>query len=72
MLPKKHKLTNVAFQSHKGKLTRTSEKASDDQLFWDEVFEESYLTDLEMASDADLKNGIEVEPVVDNLFKFGN
>jgi hypothetical protein len=40
---------------------------------WDEVvFEDSYLADFEMASDADLENGIEVEPVVDNLFAFGN
>jgi hypothetical protein len=39
---------------------------------WDEVFEDSYLTDLKMASDADLNNQIEVEPVVENSFAFGN
>ena len=72
MWPKKHKLTKVAIRSHKGKPTKSSEKALDDQLSWDEVFEDSYLTDFEMASNADLKNGIEVEPVVENLFAFGN
>ena len=72
MLLKKRKLTNVVFQSHKGKPARSSNKALDNQLSWDEVFEDSYLTNFEMASDADLENGIEVEPVVDNLFAFGN
>jgi hypothetical protein len=72
MLLKKRKLTNVVFQSHKGKPARSSNKALDNQLSWDEVFEDSYLTNFEMASDADLENGIEVEPVVENLFTFGN
>ena len=46
--------------------------ASDDQLSWDEDFEDSYLAEFEMASDADLKNGTEVEPRVVNPFAFGN
>jgi hypothetical protein len=70
--PKKHKLTNVVVQSHKGNPTKSSEKASDDQLSWDEVFKDSYLADFEMASDADLENGIEVEAGVENPFAFGN
>ena len=70
--PKKRKLAKVAIQSHKGNPARSSEKASDDQLFWDQVFEDSYLTDFEMASDADFENGTKVEPGVENLFMFGN
>ena len=72
MSPKKHKLTKVAIQSHKGNPDKSSEKASDNQLSWDEVFKDSYLTDIKMASVASLKNGIEVEPRVENLFAFGN
>jgi hypothetical protein len=67
MSPKKRKLTKVAIQSHKGNPTKSSKKALDDQLFWDEVFEDSYLADFEMASDADLETGTEVEPRVENL-----
>ncbi len=70
--PKKCKLTKVVVQSHKGNPAKSSEKASDDQLSWDEVFEDSYLTDFEMASDADLGNGIEVEAGAENPFAFGN
>jgi hypothetical protein len=44
----------------------------DNQLSWDEVFEDSYLAEFEMASDADLENGIEVEAGVENPFAFGN
>ncbi len=44
----------------------------DDQLSWDEVFKNSYLADFEMACVADLENGIEVEPRVENPFPFGN
>ena len=69
--PKKRKLAKVAVQSHKGNPTKSSEKASDNQLSWDEVFEDSYLAELEMASDADPKNGIEVEAGVENPFAFG-
>ena len=72
MWPKERKLTKVAIRSHKSKPARSSKKALDNQLSWDEVFEDSYLADLKMASNADLKNGIEVEPVVENLFAFGN
>ncbi len=72
MSPKKRKLTKVAIQSHKGNPAKSSEKASDNQLSWDEVFEDSYLSDFEMASNADLENGIEVEPRVENPFAFGN
>ncbi len=72
MSPEKRKLAKVAIQSHKGNLAKSSKKASNDQLSWDEVFEDSYLADFEMASDADLKNGTEVEPRVENLFTFGN
>ena len=70
--PKKRKLTKVVVQSHKGNPTKSSKKASDGQLSWDEVFEDSYLADFEMASDADLENGIEVEAGVENPFAFGN
>ncbi len=69
--PKKRKLTKVVVQSHKGNPTKSSKKASVDQLFWDEVFEDSYLAEIEMASDADLENGIEVEAGVENPFAFG-
>jgi hypothetical protein len=69
--PKKRKLTKVAVQSHKGNPTKSSTKALDDQLSWDEVFEDSYLAEFEMASDADLNNGIEVEAGVANPFVFG-
>ena len=69
---KKRKLTKVAIQSHNGNLTKSSQKASDDQLSWDEVFEDSYVADIKMASVADTENGIEVEPVVENPFAFGN
>jgi hypothetical protein len=72
MSPKKRKLTKVAIQSHKGNPTKSSEKASGNQLSWDEVSEDSYLADFEMASDADLKIGTEVEPRVENPFTFGN
>ena len=72
MCPKKRKLTKVAIQSHKGNPAKSSKKASDNQLSWDEVFKDSYLADIEMASVADLENGIEVEPVVENSFGFGN
>jgi hypothetical protein len=71
MSPKKRKLTKVAIQSHKGNPAKSSEKASDDQLSWDEVFEDSYLADFEMASDADLENETEVESRVENLHTFG-
>jgi hypothetical protein len=37
--PKKRKLTKVAIKSHKGNPAKSSKKASDDQLSWDEVFE---------------------------------
>ncbi len=70
-IPKKRKLTKVAVRSHKGNPTKSSEKASDDQLSWDEVFKDSYLAEFEMASNADLKNGIEVEAGVENPFAFG-
>jgi hypothetical protein len=69
---KKHKLKKVAIRSHKGKPAKSGKKALDNQLSWDEVFEDSYLADFEMASNADLENGIEVEPVVENLLAFGN
>jgi hypothetical protein len=69
--PKKRTLTKVAFRSHKGNPTKSSKKASGDQLSWDEVFEDSYLAEFEMASDADLENGIEVEAGVENPFVFG-
>jgi hypothetical protein len=72
MSPKKRKLAKVAIQSHKGNPAKSSEKALDDKLSWDEVFEDSYLADFEMASDADLENGTEVEPRVENPFAFGN
>ena len=72
MSPKKRKLTKVAIRSHKGNPTKSSKKASDDQLSWDEVFEYSYLADIEMASVAGFENGIEVEPRVENPFPFGN
>ena len=39
--PKKRKLTKVVVQSHKGNPAKSSEKASDDQLSWDEVFEDT-------------------------------
>ena len=71
VIPKKRKLTKFAVRSHKGNPTKSSEKASDDQLSWDEVFEDSYLAEFEMASDADLENGIEVEAGVENPFAFG-
>jgi hypothetical protein len=71
MSPKKRKLAKVSVQSHKSNPTKSSEKALDDQLSWDEVFEDSYLAEFEMASDADLKNGIEVEAGVENPFAFG-
>jgi hypothetical protein len=44
----------------------------DNQLSWDEVFEDSYLAEFKMASDADLENGIEVEAGVENPFMFSN
>ncbi len=69
--PKKRKLTKVAVRSHKCNPTKSSEKASDDQLSWDEVFKDSYLAEFEMASSADLENGIEVEAGVENPFAFG-
>ena len=72
MSPKKCKLTKVAVQSHKGNPAKSSKKALDNQLSWDEVFEDSYLADFKMASIADLENGIEVEPRVENPFAFGN
>jgi hypothetical protein len=70
--PKKRKLTKDAIRSHKGNPAKSSKKALDDQLSWDEVFEDSYLADIKMASVADFENGIEVEPGVENLFVFGN
>jgi hypothetical protein len=70
--PKKRKLTKVAIRSHKGNPAKSSEKHSDNQLSWDEVFKDSYLADIEMASVADFENGIEVEPGVENPFAFGN
>ncbi len=72
MIPKKRKLTKVAIQSHKGNPAKSSEKALDNQLSWDEVFEDSYLADFEMASDANSETGTEAEPRVENLFAFGN
>jgi hypothetical protein len=71
VIPQKHTLTKVAVQSHKGNPTKSSKKALDDQLSWDEVYKDSYLAEFEMASDADLKHGIEVEAVVENPFPFG-
>jgi hypothetical protein len=65
-------LTKVAVQSYKGNPAKSSKKALDDQLSWDEVFKDSYLADFEMASNADLKIGTEVEPRVENPFVFGN
>ena len=62
---KKHKFTKIAIRSHKGNAAKSSKKVSDNQPSWDEVFEDSYLANIEMASVADLKNGIEVEPVVE-------
>ncbi len=70
--PKKRKLAKVAIRSHKGNPAKSSEKVSDNQLSWDEVFEDSNLAEFEMASDADLENGIEVEAGVENPFAFGN
>jgi hypothetical protein len=58
-------LAKVAIQSHKGTPAKSSKKTLDDQLSWDEVFEDSYLADFKMASDADLKNWTEVEPRVE-------
>ena len=72
MLPRKRKLTNVASKSHKGKPAKSNKKVLDDHLSCDKMFEDSYLADFEMASDADLKHGIEVENEVENPFKFGN
>ena len=72
MNPKKRKLTKVAIRSHKGNPAKSSKKALDDQLSWDEVFKDSYLADIEMASVAGFENGIEVEPRVENPFAFGN
>ncbi len=72
MSPKTHKLTKVAIRSHKGNPAKSSKKASDNQLSWDEVFEDFYFADIEMASVADFENGIEVEPRVENPFAFGN
>ncbi len=72
VIPKKRKLTKNAIRSHKGNPAKSSKKALDNQLSWDEVFEDSYLADFEMASDADLENGIKVEPRVENPFTFGN
>jgi hypothetical protein len=46
MLLKKRKLTDVASQSHKGKPTKSSRKASDNHLSWDKVFEHSCLANL--------------------------
>ncbi len=71
MGPNKRKLAKVAIRSHKGNPAKSSKKASDDQLSLDEVFEDSYLADYEMASNADLRNGTEVEPRVENPFAFG-
>jgi hypothetical protein len=70
--PKKCKLAKVAIRSHKGNPAKSSKKTSDDQLSWDEVFEDSYLAEFEMASNADLENGIEVEAGVENPFAFGD
>jgi hypothetical protein len=72
MSPKKRKLTKVAIRSHKGNPAKSSEKALDNQLSWDEVFEDSYLIDIKMASIADFENGIDVESRVENPFAFGN
>ena len=66
------KLTGFASQSHKGKPAKSNKKVLDDHLSCDKMFEDSYLADFEMASDADLKHGIEVENEVENPFKFGN
>ncbi len=64
-------MTKVAVRSHKGNPTKSSKKALHDQLSWDEVFEDSYLAEFEMASNADLENGVEVEAGVENPFAFG-
>ena len=72
MLPKKHKLTDVASQSHKGKPAKSNKKVSDEHLSWDEMFEDSYLSNFKMASNADLENEIEVENKVETPFAFGN
>jgi hypothetical protein len=61
MVPKKCKLIDVVSQFHKSKPTKSTKKVLGDYLSWDEVFEDAYLADLEMASDVDLKNGIQVE-----------
>ena len=58
LVPKKHKLTDVVAQFLKGKSAKAIKKVADDHLSWDEVFEDAYLADLYMASDADLKNGL--------------
>ena len=50
------------------KPAKSTKKVSDDRLSWDEVFEVAYLSNLEIASDADLGNRIQVE----NPFVFGN
>ena len=72
MWPKKRKLTKVAIWSPKDNPAKSREKVLDNQLSWDEVFEDSYLADIEMASVTDFENGIEVEPRVENPFAFGN
>ena len=69
----KKALTKVAIQSHKGKPTRSSKKALDNQLSCDEVFGDSYLADLKMASDAQtLKMGLQLNLWLRTLFVFGN
>jgi hypothetical protein len=67
--PKKQRLADVTSPSRTSKSTKSTNKILDDNLTWDdEVFKDAYLMDLEIADDADLKNGIQFE----NPFAFGN
>jgi hypothetical protein len=63
---KKRRLGDVPSSSCSCKSDSTSKKQqnSDINLYWDKTFEDSFVTDVEVA---DLKNGIQVE----NPFVFG-
>ena len=50
--------------SCKSSPTKHSEKNVDVNLDWDDVFKDAYLANLEIASDADLENRIQVEKPV--------
>ena len=67
-VPQKQILTDTASWFRVSKPAKSTKKVSDDRLSWDEVFEVAYLSNLEIASDADLGNRIQVE----NPFVFGN